>query len=38
VIKKIFEGRAEQVNDQNVVESLLAEVVDIRDTSYLESV
>lgn len=38
VIKKIFEGRAQQVNDQNVVEALLAEVVDIRDTSYLESV
>jgi hypothetical protein len=38
VIKKIFEGWAEQVNDQYVVKALLAEVVNIRDTSYLESV
>jgi hypothetical protein len=32
VIKEIFERRAEEVDDQNVVEAFLAEVVDIRDT------
>jgi hypothetical protein len=38
VIKKIFERRPEEIDDQNVVQAFLAEVVDIRDTGYCESV
>jgi len=38
VIKEIFKGGSEQVNDQDVVEAFLAKVIDIRDTSYLQSV
>jgi hypothetical protein len=32
MIEKIFERRAEEVDDQDVVESFLTEIIDIRDT------
>ncbi len=34
VIKKIFKGRAEEVDDENVVQAFLAKIIYIRDTSY----
>jgi len=34
VIEEIFQAGAQQVDDKNVVQTLLAEVVDIWDSSY----
>ena len=33
MIEQIFEGGPEQINDENVVETFLAKVIYIRDTS-----
>lgn len=34
MIKKVFKGGSQEVDDENVVEALLAEIVDIRDSGY----
>jgi len=34
MIKQIFQTRAEQVDDENIMETLLTEVVDIWNASY----
>jgi hypothetical protein len=34
MIKQIFQTRAEQVDDENIVETFLAKVVDIWNASY----
>jgi hypothetical protein len=36
VVEEVLQGRSEKVNYQNVVETFLAEVVDIRNAGYLE--
>jgi hypothetical protein len=33
VIKEIFEGGTEEVNDKNIVEAFLAKIIDIRNSS-----
>lgn len=38
VIEQILQGGSEKIDDQNIVEALLAEVVDIRDAGCLVSV
>jgi hypothetical protein len=38
VVKEVFEGRPEKVNNENVVKALLAKVIDIRNTSCSKSV
>lgn len=38
VIKEVLQRWSEEVNDQDVVKALLAEIIDIRDPSYSESV
>lgn len=38
VVEQVFERWAEKVDDQNVVEALLAEVVDIRNAGYTKLV
>jgi len=38
MIKKVFERWSEKINDEDVVEALLAEIIDIRDTRYSPSV
>lgn len=34
VVEEVLQTRAEKVDDQNIVQALLAKVIDIRDTSY----
>jgi hypothetical protein len=35
VIEEIFEGRAEEIDDKDVVQAFLAKVIDIRNTSWI---
>lgn len=37
VVKQVLQGRAKEVDDENVVKALLAKVVDIRNTGCLSS-
>ena len=34
VVEKVFEGRAEEVNDEDIVKAFLTEVIDIRYAGY----
>jgi hypothetical protein len=32
VIKEVFERRSEKIDDEDIVEALLAKIIDVRDT------
>ena len=38
MIEQVFKGGAEEVDDKNIVKAFLAEIIDIRYTSYIVSV